>query len=80
MISFGNCANIVSSNVFITTQAPRYPAGFTTGIVFTALGFCLACLGTILLVLMNRARAKRRGQMSEDEKEADSKLTFKFHI
>lgn len=80
MISFGNCANIVSSNIFITIQAPRYPTGFTTGLIFTTLGFCLACLGTVLLVLMNRSREKRRGQMSDGEREADSKLNFKLHI
>lgn len=80
MICFGNCANIVSSNVFITTQAQKYPVGFTAGLIFTVLGFCLTCLGTIILIWKNRARERRRAQMSEDEKEADSKLNFKFHI
>lgn len=80
MISFGNCANLVSSNVFITAQAPTYPTGFTTGLVFTIFGFCLACVGTFSLVAMNKARLNRRAHMSADETSAQDELSLKFHI
>ncbi|KAL3473163.1 MFS general substrate transporter [Aspergillus californicus] len=36
---FGNCANFVASNVFITGQSPAYPVGFGTGLGVTALAF-----------------------------------------
>jgi hypothetical protein len=28
LFGVGNCANFVSSNIFIATEAPRYPTGF----------------------------------------------------
>ncbi|KAH6652491.1 major facilitator superfamily domain-containing protein [Truncatella angustata] len=37
VLGIGNCANFISSNVFITTQLPRYPVGFGTGLGITAL-------------------------------------------
>lgn len=80
MISFGNCANIISSNVFITKQAPRYPVGFTTGLIFTVFGFCLVSVGTISLILLNKAREKKVGPMIGDEQIVDGQLSFKFHI
>lgn len=39
LLGLGNCANFVSSNVFITTQSPTYPVGFGTGLALTAIAF-----------------------------------------
>ncbi|KAF2658652.1 MFS general substrate transporter, partial [Lophiostoma macrostomum CBS 122681] len=61
ILGLGNCANFVASNVFITTEAPKYPTGFKTGLGITIAGavFCLAFLG--LLVNHNKKLdAKRR--------------------
>lgn len=80
MIGFGNAANIVSSNVFLTTEAPKYPTGFTTGLIFTALGFFLVCTGTLLLFQLNRTRDRKRIAMSNDEKEIDDNRHFRFHL
>ncbi len=33
LLGFGNSCNFVSSNVFITHEAPKYPTGFTTGLL-----------------------------------------------
>lgn len=79
-VGFGNAANFVSSNVFIKGQAPRYPVGFTTGLVFTCVGFCLVSLGAFLLAMMNKKREARRAGMSEEEREADDEVYFKFHL
>ncbi|CAG8955404.1 hypothetical protein HYFRA_00010268 [Hymenoscyphus fraxineus] len=38
-LGIGNCANFVSSNVFIKEQAPRYPVGFGVGLGITVLAF-----------------------------------------
>lgn len=80
MIGFGNCANLVSSNVFLSTEAPRYPTGFTTGLFFTALGFCLVTTGTLLLVWMNKRRERRLLSMTAEEKASEADKYFKFHI
>ncbi|EPE36526.1 MFS general substrate transporter [Glarea lozoyensis ATCC 20868] len=47
ILGVGNCANFVSSNIFITTEAPRYPTGFSVGMALTALA--LPVLGGVVL-------------------------------
>ncbi|KAI1846690.1 hypothetical protein JX265_009007 [Neoarthrinium moseri] len=78
MVGFGNCANFVSSNVFIKTEAPRYVTGFTTGLVFTILGMVLVVFGCTLLVVKNKKREAIRSQMTDGEREAHDELYFKF--
>lgn len=53
-IGLGNCANFVASNVFITTQAPRYPTGYATGLGFVCLSIVVLIAITLALVLHNR--------------------------
>jgi hypothetical protein len=50
ILGFGNCANFVSSNVFITTQAPHYHVGFGTGLGLTA--FALPVMGLLMFVFI----------------------------
>jgi hypothetical protein len=69
VLGIGNCANFVSSNVFITTQAPRYPVGFGTGLGLTALGFPLVVLAMLLFTQHNRrldAKIANGEQLDED--------------
>lgn len=61
VIGLGNLANLVSSNVFITDQAPTYRTGFGTGLASSCLAGVAA---TVLLVGMwiengRRDRGKR---------------------
>jgi len=79
-VSFGNSANLVSSNVFIKTQSPRYFTGFRNGLVFTCIGFTLVCVATLLCIYRNRIRETRRAAMSDDERERDDQVNFKLHI
>ncbi|KAI1496214.1 major facilitator superfamily domain-containing protein [Biscogniauxia marginata] len=78
MTGFGNCANFISSNVFIIKERPRYPTGFSTGLAFTALGFVLVCTGFGLLKLKNTKRESLRAQMTEEERKRYDELYFKF--
>ncbi|ORY66071.1 major facilitator superfamily domain-containing protein [Pseudomassariella vexata] len=78
MIGFGNCANFISSNVFIRAEAPRYQTGFTTGLVFTVVGFFLVSSGCALLVVKNQKRETARASMSDAERERHDELYFKF--
>lgn len=60
MIGFGNAGGIVASNVFITSQAPAYPAGYGT-----SLGLVWLCgIGcTIFLVgVMWENKRRERGE------------------
>lgn len=53
-LGIGNCANFVSSNVFIKTEAPKYPTGFAVGLAFTALGAVVLLLLVAGLEMHNR--------------------------
>ncbi|KAI1660295.1 MFS general substrate transporter [Daldinia decipiens] len=78
MSGFANCANFISSNVFITTERPRYPTGFSIGLAFTILGFILTCAAFVLLILSNKRRDKTREQMTDDQCQNDDKLHFQY--
>jgi hypothetical protein len=56
MIGFGNCGNLVSSNVFITTETPRFRTGFGTGLALTLVGLGASTAMDILLFVQNRRR------------------------
>lgn len=80
MIGFGNCANLIGSNVFLSTEAPQYPTGFTTGLVITCLGFCLVSIGTLTLYLKNKKRDKRLLGMNAEERAREADTGFRFHL
>ncbi|KAL8819914.1 MAG: hypothetical protein Q9191_007628 [Dirinaria sp. TL-2023a] len=61
-IGGGNCAALVSSNVFISKQAPKYPAGFGVGFALNMMaGICCTAL-----FLGLRAENKRRDRGQRD--------------
>lgn len=78
MVGFGNCANFISSNVFIKAEAPRYVTGFTNGLVFTIVGMLLTLLGCALLVVKNKKREAARARMTDSEREAYDDVYFQF--
>ncbi|KAI4598538.1 hypothetical protein KJ359_002949 [Pestalotiopsis sp. 9143b] len=78
MVGFGNCANFISSNVFIKAEAPRYVTGFTNGLVFTIVGMLLTLLGCALLVVKNKKREAARARMTGAEREVYDDVYFKF--
>ncbi|XXG93817.1 hypothetical protein Hte_000066 [Hypoxylon texense] len=78
MVGFGNCANFVTSNVFITEERPRYPTGFATGLAFTVLGFVLTSTAFVLLVASNRRHDRIRARLTDAEREGYDELYFKF--
>ncbi|KAF1974585.1 MFS general substrate transporter [Bimuria novae-zelandiae CBS 107.79] len=75
---FGNCANFVSANVFIRHEAPRYPTGLTTGLVFTIAGFLLVCTFTAWLMWKNKQREVKRAKLSDAEKERYDEVHHRF--
>lgn len=68
-LGLGNCANFVASNVFIKGQAPKYPAGFGTGLGITALAFpvMLAVMGGAWWHNRNLQRRIDAGEVLDDQ-------------
>jgi hypothetical protein len=70
ILGVGNCANFVSSNVFIKTEAPRYPTAFRTGLGLTAAGavFCVIYVGLLWRHNQKLAKEKRAtGRVNDQE-------------
>ncbi|EMC98131.1 hypothetical protein BAUCODRAFT_574206 [Baudoinia panamericana UAMH 10762] len=67
LISVGNFGGIAGSNIYIARQAPKYPAGFGTG-----LAICLAAI--IMAFVLRQAfaaeNAKRRTMLDRDGEDA----------
>ncbi|OTB07664.1 hypothetical protein M426DRAFT_8658 [Hypoxylon sp. CI-4A] len=78
MVGFGNCANFVSSNVFITTERPRYPTGARTGLAFTLAGFVLTIIAFLALFLSNKRRDEIRARITDAERAGYDELHLKF--
>lgn len=76
-LGLGNCANFVSSNIFITTQAPKYPVGFGTGLGITALGFPLMLLVMFLFSRHNRRVEAKQAALSPGEI-LDEQVDYKY--
>lgn len=72
-LGLGNCANFVSSNVFITKQSPRYPVGFGTGLGLTVAAFPVMIIWMGICVVHNRrveekrVRAEAEGRVLDDQ-------------
>jgi hypothetical protein len=58
-LGIGNCANFISSNVFIRKQAPKYPIAFRTGTTMTALCFPVLFLTLFVFIRHNRKIDKK---------------------
>lgn len=63
ILGIGNCANFLSSNVFIKREATYYPTAFRTGLGITVAGavLCLVYIG--LWMRHNRKLNKKRSEI-----------------
>ncbi|KAN0094092.1 MFS general substrate transporter [Hyaloscypha variabilis] len=75
-LGLGNCANFISSNIFISKQAPRYPAGFGTGLGITILSFPLMLLVMVLFWRHNGTIEKRLADGEALDDQVDYKYVF----
>lgn len=71
ILGIGNCANFVSSNVFIKKEAPYYPTAFRTGLGLTIAGAVFCMIYVCILWTHNKRLAKRRVETGavDDHKE-----------
>ena len=67
LISVGNFGGIAGSNIYISSQAPKYPTGFGTG-----LGICVAAIimAFVLRILFTRENRKRKEMLDSEGEEA----------
>jgi hypothetical protein len=75
----GNCANFVSSNVFIAKQAPRYPVGFGTGLGITCLAFPLMLFTMAIFMRHNKKIDGKRAALAPGE-ELDDQIDYYYVI
>lgn len=67
LISVGNFGGIAGSNIFIASQAPKYPTGFGVG-----LGMCVAAIimAFTLRTIFEKENRKRRELLDSEGEEA----------
>jgi cyanate permease len=76
-LGLGNCANFVASNVFITTQSPRYPVGFGTGLGITAFSFPVMLFTMFVFIMHNRKIDRKMAALAPGE-ELDDQVDYKL--
>ena len=59
-IGLGNCGGIIASNIYLTSQAPKYPLGF--GLSLALVWLCGFSAIAMLLLLMGENKKRREGK------------------
>nr|OQO30769.1 hypothetical protein B0A51_02465 [Rachicladosporium sp. CCFEE 5018] len=82
VIAVGNCGAFISSNVFLTSEAPKYHLGFSVGMGM----FMLATLTSTLMYIGLRMENKKRDRNARADLSNDEELTgekhpdFRYHL
>ena len=66
LISVGNLGGIAGSNIYISSQAPKYPTGFGTGLAISAAAIIMAFVLRFLFARENRLRREMIEAEGED--------------
>jgi hypothetical protein len=71
MIGLGNCGNLVSSNIFITEESPKYHTGFASGLAMTIFGLLSTTSLELYCWIANKRRdaGKENGKLARSEQE-----------
>jgi len=77
-IGLGNCANFVASNVFISSESPRYRTGFTVGLTLTALGWVLTLVTLALFLSHNKKLDAKRAADPIPDRREDDQVYYKY--
>lgn len=67
LISVGNFGGIAGSNIYIASQAPKYPTGFGTGLGISVAAIIMAF---VLRILFRRENDKRRAMLESEGEDA----------
>lgn len=77
ILGIGNCANFVSSNVFIKHEAPYYPTAFRTGLGITVAGAVL-CLAYVGLLMRHNRNPNRKSSEAGDVDELSGQRAYRY--
>jgi dipeptide/tripeptide permease len=81
-VGFGNMGGIVASNIFITSEAPRYPAGYGTslGLLWIAAAACTVMFFGVQAENRKRDRGERDHRLNEADADnlGDDHPAFRF--
>lgn len=61
LISIGNCGGLLSSNLYLAKEAPRYTTSLVANIVFQGVGIAIALSYTQWMRWENRRRDRAQG-------------------
>jgi hypothetical protein len=78
-LGIANCANFVASNVFITSEVPIYPTGFSAGLVVRCVGGPIALFLIAILVWHNK-KLNAKVARSDSEPVADDQMHFEYML
>jgi hypothetical protein len=70
-LGFGNSANFVTSNIFITTEAPKYPTGFKVDLALAVMGIAFLVAFVLMLRAENRELDRKEAAGEFDENAVD---------
>lgn len=76
-LGIGNCANFVSSNIFIATQAPKYQVGFGVGLGLTSFSFFITFVLMLTIYIHNKKIDTRTAALAPGE-ELDDQVDYKY--
>lgn len=67
LISVGNLGGIAGSNIYVAWEAPKYPAGFGTGLTICVIAVIMAY---VLRLIFMKENAKRRALLEQEGEDA----------
>lgn len=77
VIATGNAGALISSNVFITSEAPKYPTGFSVGMGMNCMS--IACMTALYIGLRLENRKRDRKQLGTSYIEPTEELSGEKH-
>lgn len=77
ILGIGNCANFVSSNVFVKGEAPFYPTAFRTGLGITVAG-AVACVAYVGILWRHNRELDRKGREGGGVNGLDDQKVYRY--
>lgn len=75
LIAIGSATGLISSNIFVTREAPRYMTALIINGTFSGVGFVLTISYSLYLRALNRRLEKNAGPVGDDSRE---RAPFRF--
>ncbi len=76
----GNIGGIVSGQIYLTDEKPRYKTGQATALACCCAAWCLVWVQMYLINRKNQDKARRVAAGETDNSESDQSINFKYHL